>query len=95
MWFVCGSVLGRIRTLFRPKEAEAGRVAWLGEAAAQAAAKDAEAAIAQRKALADKVTTSDKEALDAVKAAEAEVIAGNAPSVAEPVDPNAAVKAAD
>ena len=23
MWFVCGSVLGRIRTLFRPKEAEA------------------------------------------------------------------------
>ena len=65
------------------------------EAAAEAAAKDAEAAIAQRKALADKVTASDKEALDAVKAAEAEVIAGNAPSVAEPVDPNAAVKAAE
>ena len=30
MWFVCGSVLGRSAP--SSKEAEAGRVAWLGEA---------------------------------------------------------------
>ena len=33
-WFVCGSTLGRIRKLFEPKDAAAGRVSWLPEARA-------------------------------------------------------------
>jgi hypothetical protein len=64
------------------------------DAAAAAAEHDAAAAIAQRKALADKVTKSDEQALEAVKAAEAQVIAGGAPTAADPADAADAVKAA-